>query len=122
MKVSVIVPAYNEESYLPRTLKHVGEALSELSCPAEIIVVDNDSMDQTRGVAESFGARVFLESERNISKARNTGAENSTGDVLIFVDADTLVPNTLFQKIADGSPAKLGRTLFHVGTPPNESG
>ncbi len=99
MKVSVIIPAYNEEQCLPETLERIGKALSVAACPSEIIVVDNDSQDGTKQVAEAFGAKVFLEKEHNISRVRNTGAKNSTGDVLIFIDADTLVPDTLFQKI-----------------------
>lgn len=102
MKVSVIIPAYNEEQCLPETLERVGKALSIAGCSSEIIVVDNDSRDGTKRVAEVFGAKVFSEKEHNISKVRNTGAENSAGDVLIFIDADTLVPDTLFQKIAAG--------------------
>ena len=100
MKVSVIIPAFNEELALPETLEQIGKALSILVLPSEIIVVDNDSQDKTKQIAESFGAKVFLEKEHNIGKVRNTGAKNSTGDVLIFIDADTLVPETLFQKIA----------------------
>jgi len=99
VKVSVIIPAYNEEQCLPETLERIGKALSIAACHSEIIVVDNDSQDGTKQVAEAFGAKVFLETEHNISKVRNTGAENSTGNVLIFIDADTLVPATLFQKI-----------------------
>jgi glycosyltransferase involved in cell wall biosynthesis len=101
MKVSVIVPAYNEEKYLPETLGHIGEALAVIAHPSEIIVVDNDSQDRTGHVAESRGAKVLRESEHNISRVRNAGAENATGDVLIFVDADTLVPRTLFRTITD---------------------
>ena len=99
IKVSAIIPAYNEELALPKTLERIGKALSVAACPSEIIVVDNDSQDRTKQVAESFGANVFPEKEHNIAKVRNTGAKNSTGDVLIFIDADTLVPDTLFQKI-----------------------
>lgn len=99
MKISVIVPAYDEEQYLPETLEYIGKALSIAACSSEIIVVDNDSQDATKRIAESFGAKVFLEKEHNIAKVRNTGAKNSNGDVLIFIDADTLVPETLFQKI-----------------------
>lgn len=99
MKVSVIIPAYNEEQCLPGTLERIYGALSTVPCPSEIIVVDNDSQDRTKQVAESFGARVYPEKEHNISRVRNTGARNSTGDVLIFIDADTLVPEALFQKI-----------------------
>jgi glycosyltransferase involved in cell wall biosynthesis len=99
MKISVIVPAYNEEQCLPETLERIGRALSIAAHPSEIIVVDNDSQDRTRHIAEEFLAKVVLEKEHNISKVRNTGAENSNGDVLIFIDADTLVTETLFRKI-----------------------
>jgi glycosyltransferase involved in cell wall biosynthesis len=99
--ISVIVPAYNEEKYLPETLARIGAALSELTSPSEVIVVDNDSQDGTRRAAEAFGAKVCTESEHNISRVRNRGAANAAGDILIFVDADTFVPAALFQKIAD---------------------
>lgn len=99
-KISVIIPAYNEEECLPQTLEHIRKALYISASPSEIIVVDNDSQDRTAQVAEGFGAKVVLEKEHNISTVRNTGARNSTGDLLIFIDADTLVQETLFQKIA----------------------
>jgi glycosyltransferase involved in cell wall biosynthesis len=99
MKVSVIIPAYDEEQYLPETLERIRKALYFVGHPSEIIVVDNDSRDGTKVVAEGFGAKVIPEKEHNISKVRNIGAENSVGDVMIFIDADTLVPDTLFLKI-----------------------
>lgn len=98
--ISVIIPAYNEEKYLPETLTRIGKALAVAGCPSEIVVVDNDSEDKTKRIAEEFGARVFAEKEHNIARVRNTGAKNSAGEILIFVDADTLVPESLFQKIA----------------------
>ena len=97
--ISIIIPAYNEERYLPETLERIGQALSVVDCPSEIIVVDNGSEDKTKYIAESFGAKTCSESEHNISKVRNTGAKNSVGNVLIFVDADTLVPPSLFRSI-----------------------
>jgi glycosyltransferase involved in cell wall biosynthesis len=100
MKVSVIVPAYNEELYLPETLARITRALSLTPYPSEIIVVDNNSQDETEKVAAAFGVRVFHETEHNISTVRNSGAQNAHGDVLVFVDADTLIPDTLFKKIA----------------------
>lgn len=97
--ISVVVPAYNEERYLPETLKRIGQALAVAGRPSEVVVVDNGSEDETRHLAESFGAKVCSEAEHNISRVRNTGAKNSVGDVLIFVDADTLVPAPLFREI-----------------------
>ena len=101
MQLSVVIPAYNEEQYLPQTLTRVTNALDVAGYPSEIIVVDNDSYDQTRTVSESFGARVISETKHNISRVRNTGAKHAVGDVLVFIDADTLVPETLFKKIAE---------------------
>ena len=101
MKISIVIPAYNEEKCLPATLEKISAALTNLDCVTEVIVVDNESTDKTAQIAKSFGAKVFTEKVHNIATVRNTGAKNSLGDVLIFVDADTLVPKTLFQTIAD---------------------
>lgn len=101
MKISVIIPAYNEAKCLPATLEKIFAASSAVDCDSEVIVVDNESTDETRRIAEDFGARVFTETEHNIGRVRNTGAKNAEGDVLIFIDADTLVSDRLFQKIAD---------------------
>lgn len=113
-RFSIIIPAYNEEKYLPATLESINKALSIVPDHCEILVVDNESTDQTRRIAETFGARVLLEREHNISRVRNAGAENAAGDVLIFLDADTLVPEALFQKIADvmNDPKCIGGAVF----------
>jgi len=101
MKISIVIPAYNEEKCLPATLEKIVASAANCDCESEVIVVDNKSTDDTAQIAKSFGAKVFLETEHNIARVRNTGAKNSSGDILIFVDADTLVPETLFQIIAD---------------------
>src|SRR5262249_42904284 len=67
--------------------------------PIDLIVVDNDSVDNTRSIAMSMGARVVRETTRNISTVRNAGARNAAGQVLVFIDADTIVPETLFHEI-----------------------
>jgi glycosyltransferase involved in cell wall biosynthesis len=84
---------------LPETLRRIGQAVSVADCSSEIIVVDNSSEDETRHIAESFGARVCQEDEHNIARVRNTGARNAVGNILVFVDADTHVPPSLFQAI-----------------------
>lgn len=99
MKFSIIVPAFNEEKYLGATLEKISSALSTISNQSEIIVVDNESTDQTAAIAEQFGGLVVSESVHNIAAVRNTGAKAADGDVLIFIDADTLVPHELFQQI-----------------------
>ncbi len=101
MKISVIVPAYNEAAHLPSTLDSITAAAEPLrSIPGtcfEILVVDNNSDDATAAVA--LGVKVISEQEQGISKARNSGARHAGGDVLVFVDADVTVPPTLLEVI-----------------------
>lgn len=97
MKFSIIIPAFNEENFLPIALRAIEAASFDLPC--EIIVVDNESTDRTAEVARDIGATIISEREHNIAKVRNTGAKKASGDILIFIDADTIVPPSLFQKI-----------------------
>jgi glycosyltransferase involved in cell wall biosynthesis len=103
MLTSVIIPAFNEEAYLGATLASVNRAKASLEIQpgfkAEIIVVDNASDDSTAEVARALGARVATEKQHNIAKVRNSGARFSAGDVLVFVDADTVVPDELLSRI-----------------------
>jgi glycosyltransferase involved in cell wall biosynthesis len=105
MFISIVVPAFNEEHYLSETLASLNRAKmflqAEYSIAAEIIVVDNDSDDSTADVARSMGATVLNESHHNVAQVRNTGAKLCQGDVIVFVDADTLVPDKLLVRIAD---------------------
>lgn len=95
--LSVIIPAFNEEAYLPATLGALQEAAKGLL--VELIVVDNGSTDRTRAIAIEYGARVVPELVHNIGRVRNAGAWTASGATLVFVDADTLVPKTLLQAI-----------------------
>lgn len=88
---SVIVPAYNEEQWLPATLASLQQAMKSLPLAGELIVVDNNSSDATAAVAHEAGARVIFEPQNQISRARNAGAAQAAGRYLLFVDADTHV-------------------------------
>ena len=105
MKISVIVPAYNEEAWLPNTLDAIqasSEALrSSTGVSIETIVVDNNSTDDTASVAAGRGAKVVHEPVRGIARARNTGALHATGDVLVFIDADVVIPAELLARIQE---------------------
>jgi glycosyltransferase involved in cell wall biosynthesis len=110
MLLSVVIPAFNEELYLPKTLSSILRAGAECRCGMELIVVDNASADRTAEVAKEFGAFVVHEQVHNIARVRNVGAEAARGDVLVFIDADTLVPHQFFDKVAEAmsDPACLG--------------
>ena len=90
--LSFIIPAHNEERYLDATLTAIRAAAAAAGKPFELIVVDDGSLDATASVARTHGATVVPVNVRHIAAARNAGARASRGDVLIFVDADTLLP------------------------------
>lgn len=104
MLLSIVIPAYNEAAYLRETLASLNRAKafldSEGNTQTEIIAVDNDSVDLTAEVARAGGATVAFEKQHNVAKVRNAGARVSRGDVLVFVDADTVVPDKLLARLA----------------------
>lgn len=89
--ISFVVPAYNEERLIGPTLRAIHTAARAVGEPYEVIVADDASSDGTVAVAASLGARVVKVAHRQISATRNAGARHARGDVLVFVDADTLV-------------------------------
>jgi glycosyltransferase involved in cell wall biosynthesis len=91
IRLSIVVPAWNEELWLPRTLAAIFAAAPAAERPFEVIVVDDGSTDATATIARAAGARVVAVSHRQIAATRNSGARAAAGDQLLFVDADTLV-------------------------------
>jgi glycosyltransferase involved in cell wall biosynthesis len=89
--LSFIVPAHNEEQMLGRTLNAIRVAAGEVAVPYELIVVDDGSTDATAAIARAAGARVIAVDYRQIARTRNAGARAAAGDLLVFVDADTLI-------------------------------
>ena len=104
MNISVIVPVLNEEKSIAATL----QALAPLQ-PYETIVVDGGSQDRTPEIAAEFGVKV-IPSERGRARQMNRGAREASGDVLLFLHADTRLPPTAFSDIAGamGDPRYVG--------------
>jgi glycosyltransferase involved in cell wall biosynthesis len=104
MKVSVIVPAFNEEKLIAASLQSMQEAARSFArrgWESEIIVCDNNSSDATAAVARAGGARVVFEPVNQIARARNTGAAAADGDWFVFVDADSRPTAELFADVAE---------------------
>ena len=98
--ISVVIPAYNEADYIAETVSSVRTAALEVDGPVEIIVVDNNSSDDTAEIARSLGAKVVFEPVNQIARARNAGASFASGRYLVFVDADTRLQGDILAKVA----------------------
>jgi glycosyltransferase involved in cell wall biosynthesis len=99
---AIIIPAYNEEAFLPATLASARSAMNHVARDfgkGELIVVDNNSCDRTAAVARDHGAGlVVFEPHNQIARARNAGAESTNADWLVFLDADTTLPGETLAK------------------------
>ena len=102
MKLSVVVPAFNEERLLAQTLEHLAAGMAAAArrgWAAELIVCDNNSTDRTAQIARAAGAKLAFEPVNQIARARNTGAASASGDWLLFVDADSHPSPALFEEL-----------------------
>lgn len=102
MRLSIVIPAYNEEKLLGSCLAAVADGAVELTRQGwvhEVIVCDNNSTDRTAEVARAGGARVVFEPRNQIARARNTGARAATGGWLLFLDADCTPSPALFAEL-----------------------
>jgi glycosyltransferase involved in cell wall biosynthesis len=125
MRVSVVLPAFNEEKLLPAALAAVRDAASAFTARGwewECVVCDNNSTDGTAAVARAGGATVVFEPINQIGRARDAGARVATGEWLVFIDADSTPSTELFadiaERIASGRALGGGSTVeLEPGTP-----
>jgi glycosyltransferase involved in cell wall biosynthesis len=89
--ISFIIPAHNEEALIGRTLTSLHESARKLGEEYEIVVANDASTDRTGAIALEEGARVVDVNHRQIAATRNAGAAAASGEVFIFVDADTVI-------------------------------
>ena len=88
--ISFVVPAYNEERLLGATLDALHAAGRAAGEPYELVVVDDASTDRTALIAQRHGALLVSVAHRQIAATRNSGARAAKGELLFFVDADTI--------------------------------
>jgi len=105
MKISFVVPAYNETDYIEHCLQNIAAAVEACQLDGafvftvEYVVADNNSSDDTARLAAAAGAVVVFEPVNQISRARNKGAAAATGDWLIFIDADSDLSAGLLREV-----------------------
>ncbi len=92
LSLSVIIPTFNEEKYLPHLLSSIQHQTVQ---PKELIVVDAFSEDNTREIAKKYGCKIV---DGGLpSKARNIGASNATQPIMLFLDSDVILPPSFLE-------------------------
>ncbi len=95
LPVSIIIPAYNEEKYLPALLDSIK---SQTVQPQEVIVVDAYSEDRTAAIVAQYGFTLLRLRKKGPSRQRNYGAKMASSDLLLFLDADVILPPTFLEE------------------------
>jgi glycosyltransferase involved in cell wall biosynthesis len=119
VKLSVVIITHNEEANLGRTLQSVQPLVS--GDQGEIIVVDSGSTDKTVGIAESYGAKVFVEPWKGYAAQKNSAIDKATGDWILSLDADESLEPQLAELLAGhsqpppSSPAEWCLTMALAG-------
>ncbi|MEK7433186.1 MAG: glycosyltransferase [Cyanobacteriota bacterium] len=91
MNLSIVIPAHNEEKFIELCIKSIYEHCTHFNINPEIIVVLNRCTDKTGEIAEKLGAKLIIDDSRNLAKIRNAGIKNAKGDIIITIDADSII-------------------------------
>lgn len=90
MKISIVIPVYNEENYIKSCL----ESLVHQEVRAdEILIVDNNCTDRSMEIARTYPVRIVKEAKQGMIFARNRGFNEAIGDIMIRIDSDTIMPS-----------------------------
>jgi glycosyltransferase involved in cell wall biosynthesis len=98
MHLSVIIITLNEEENLPRTLQSL-KVIEESNLETEVLILDSGSTDQTEVIAETFGAKFVVQNWLGYSKQKNHALTMTSGDWILFLDADEELPEVLVKEI-----------------------
>ncbi|WP_295067473.1 glycosyltransferase [Ruminococcus sp.] len=102
IKFSVVIPAHNEEKYIGRCLRAVISASKYVKPErVEIIVVANRCTDRTCAIAKHYGAKVIINDDKCIAAIRNTGVKATKGEIVVTIDADSLMTKYSFVEIRE---------------------
>lgn len=98
VEISIVIPTYNEEKGIARTLQRLsGQTLPRKDY--EIIIVDGHSRDRTREIASEYADQVILQKGKAVGGARNDGVEAARGRIVVHTDADTVPPEDWLERI-----------------------
>jgi glycosyltransferase involved in cell wall biosynthesis len=98
--LTIVVPAYNEEKYIGACLEAILKECANTTLKVEVIVIDNNSTDDTARVTQSFpGVRLIHEPTKGLTAARRCGLENASAPLLANVDADTHMPEGWINRV-----------------------
>ncbi|HXY33004.1 MAG TPA: glycosyltransferase [Planctomycetaceae bacterium] len=98
-KFSIVVPARNEEKFLPACLESIAAASAPYPGEVEIIASINRCTDRTEEIARAAGAKIVHEDARNIARVRNAAAHAATGEILVTIDADSRMSRGMLRTI-----------------------
>jgi len=109
-RFSILIPARNEENYLPGCLGAISTAAEPFLDQVEVVVAVNRCSDRTEEIALAYGANVVHDDSRNLARIRNSAAKAATGDIIVTIDADSRMSRTMLVEID-----RLLRTGRYVG-------
>lgn len=107
--ISIIIPTHNAEKYLAAT---VNSLLNQSILPAEVIIIDDDSGDKSLEIARQLAGKypdiisVYSKKFKSATKSRNLGASVSTGEALMFMDADDVIEKSTLEALSDALTVK----------------
>jgi glycosyltransferase involved in cell wall biosynthesis len=114
MKVSVVIPVYNEEKYIGKCLDSL---MKQSEKAAEIIVVDNNSQDNTLAIVEKYpGIKIIKEKLQGTTPTRNRGFNEAKGEIIARCDADTILPPNWVKKITKAFSANKNVVALSTAT------
>ncbi len=99
MKFSIIIPAHNEEKYIGKCLDSIVKASETYKDQTEVIVVLNRCTDKTEEIAKSYNCITLINNDKNLSKIRNAGAQIASGEIIITIDADTQMTESMLSNV-----------------------
>lgn len=101
IKISIVIPAHNEEKYIGKCLESILKASKSFENQVETIVVLNRCTDRTEEIAKSYNCILLKNSDKNLSKIRNAGVDIARGEIIVTIDADTQMNEHVLSKAVE---------------------